>query len=159
MITRFIKTVLISFLLISFLSCGKQQSENEQVQTVELPDEGIKIQSAWARPGRQNGVSAIYMNILNGSAETDSLMSLSSPVAGMVEVHETYEGEEGMSGMRKSDNIVFPPRSVVNYEPGGVHIMLMQLNEELKEGDEVELILNFTLAGEMSIKAPVQTMQ
>lgn len=154
------KTVSPLFLLATlFLLTGSCSSENTESQApeFELPESGIEIADAWARPGRINGVSAIYMNVLNGSADTDTLISLSSSIAGLVELHETYELDNDMMGMREAENPVFPGRGVVSMKPGGFHIMLMQLNQVLNEGDEVNLILNFALAGEISVTVPVQS--
>lgn len=154
-------TLSITFLLISFLSCGNDNKNqpSESIQTFELPDDGIEIKNAWARPGSEMGVTAIYMTILNGSLEADSIVSVSSPVAGMVEIHESYEREEGMMGMRPAENLTVPPRDALHLEPGGLHIMLMQLNRELKTGEEVEFTLEFANADEMTQIAPVQPMQ
>lgn len=153
-------TLLITFLLISFLSCAGEgdQEQPEVVQVFELPDEGIEITEARARPASANGVSAIYLNVLNGSSAADTIVSLSSPAAGMVEIHETYEREEGMMGMRPAETVVVPSEDALVLKPGGLHVMLMQLNRELSEGDEVELIVEFTNAGEITISAPVQTV-
>lgn len=153
--------LVITFTMISFLSCAKDgdESDNQTVETIELPADGIEITDAWARPGRINGVSAIYMNVLNGSAEADSLLSLSSPVAGMVEIHESYETEEGLMAMRQATGVVFPGREAVVLEPGGMHVMLMQLNKELSENDEVELTIQFANTGELTITARVESME
>lgn len=158
MIKKSTWTLLITFSLISFLSCTKEENEqsSEDTPTISLPEHGIAIENAWARPARANGVSAIYMNVLNGSARADTLLSLSSPVAGLVEVHESYEREEGMMGMRQAETVIFPARDVVILEPGGLHIMLIQLREELAEGDTVEVTLQLSDSGEMVISAPVQ---
>lgn len=154
-------TLLIIFLLISFLSCGNggENQQSESIQTFELPDDGIQIENAWARPGSEMGVTAIYMTILNGSSDADSLVSIFSPVAGLVEIHESYKREEGMKGMRPAENLTVPARDALLLEPGGLHVMLMQLNIELAEGDEVEFIVKFANAGEMTVTAPVQSMK
>tara|TARA_R100001143_G_C3361215_1_gene136147 strand:+ start:757 stop:1239 length:483 start_codon:yes stop_codon:yes gene_type:complete len=142
-----------------FILTSSCNSENTELQSsqFELPDSGIEITDAWARPGRINGVSAIYMNVLNGSAEPDTLISLSSSIAGLVELHETYELADDMMGMREAENPVFPGRGVVSMQPGGFHIMLMQLNQPLNVGDEVHLVLKFALAGDISVPVPVQS--
>lgn len=147
---------LLPVLFLHSISCSSEQTESQVTEFV-LPEGGIEIEGAWARPGRHNGVSAIYMNVLNGSANTDTLISLSSSAAGLVELHETYELADDMMGMREAENPVFPGRAVVTMKPGGLHVMLMQLNQALNEGDEVDLILNFSLAGEISLTAPVQS--
>ncbi len=148
--------ILLTALFLLTISCSNEKTES-QTPEYELPESGIEIADAWARPGRINGVSAIYMNVLNGSADTDTLISLSSSVAGLVELHETYELDNDMMGMREAVNPVFPGKGVVSMQPGGLHIMLMQLNEVLNEGDQINLILDFALAGEITVTAPVQS--
>lgn len=153
---KILALILLTTLFLLTNSCSNENRESQAAE-FDLPDSGIEIADAWARPGRMNGVSAIYMNVLNGSAETDTLISLSSSIAGLVELHETYELEDDMMGMREAENPVFPGRAAVRMQPGGLHVMLMQLNQALNEGDEVLLILNFALAGEISVTAPVQS--
>lgn len=148
--------ILLSAIFLLSISCNSEETES-QAPDIELPESGIEIADAWARPGRLNGVTAIYMNVLNGSAETDTLISLYSSAAGLVELHETYELADDMMGMREAENPVFPGRAIVTMQPGGLHVMLMQLNRALNEGDEVDLILNFAVAGEISLTAPVQS--
>lgn len=157
MIQRIASALLLISFLISFLSCSSDESnQTSENQQVELPSDGIEISDAWARPGREGGNSAIYMNILNGSSQADTLISLSSPVAGMSEVHESYEQEEGMMGMRPVETVVAPARDVLSFEPGGYHVMLMQLNRALAEGDSVEFSLEFANSGEINLTVPVQ---
>ena len=151
---KYIITTLFAGLII-ITSCSSEETASEQ--EFILPDEGIEIAEAWARPGRENGVSAVYMHVLNGSADTDTLVSLSSPSAGLVELHETFDRGEGMMGMRESEEPYFPGKSVVTMRPGGLHVMLMQLNEVLTEGAEVELNLVFSHAGEITVTAPVRS--
>ncbi len=148
--------ILLTALFLLTISCSNEKT-GSQAAEFDLPESGIEITDAWARPGRINGVSAIYMHVLNGSADTDTLISLSSSAAGLVELHETYELDNDMMGMREAENPIFPGRAVVSMQPGGLHIMLMQLNPALNEGDEISLILNFALAGEISVTVPVQS--
>jgi periplasmic copper chaperone A len=148
-------TILLLAALPVLFSCNSENSETENIEFT-LPDSGITIEDAWARPGRANGVTAVYLHVLNGSAETDTLISLSSPQAGLTELHETFERGEGMMGMREAEEPWFPGRSVTTMQPGGLHIMLMQLNTELLEGDEVEVNLTFAIAGEVKVTAPVR---
>lgn len=145
------------FILIGFFlqSCNGDEPYTG-VQEFTLPNEGIAIEGAWARPGRMNGVTAVYLYVLNGSAETDTLIALESPIAGLTELHETFERGEGMMGMREAEEPFFPGRSVTGMEPGGLHIMLMQLKEELRLGDEVNVTLTFAIAGEITVTAPVR---
>ena len=152
-VLKYLPLLFISFLIVS---CAAEESDQDGNIVYELPESGIAIENAWARPGRINGVSAVYLDLLNGSTESDTLIELSAPVAGLVELHETFDRGEGMMGMRQIEEPVFPGREVTVMKPGGLHIMLMQLNQPLNEGDEVTLTLNFALAGEITITAPVR---
>lgn len=154
MIHRILSVIMFVTLLI-LLSCNGDKPDTEAIEYI-LPDSGISIEGAWARPGRANGVTAVYLHVLNGSAKTDTLISLSSPAAGLTELHETFERGEGMMGMREAEEPWFPGRSIVAMQPGGLHIMLMQLRTELLEGDQVEVNLNFAIAGEVTVTAPVR---
>lgn len=139
------------------VSCTPDESEITEQKVFELPESGIVIENAWARPGRVNGVTAVYLELLNGSTETDTLQQISSPVAGLVELHETFDRGDGMMGMRQVEEPIFPAREAMIMQPGGLHIMLMQLNQPLNEGDEVSVTFNFALAGEITITAPVRS--
>ena len=145
------------FLFLFITSCSEERSSADTQPDVELPESGISITDAWARPGRVNGVTAVYLNVANGSAETDTLIAMSSPQAGLVELHETFEREEGMMGMREAEEPIFPGRSVVSMKPGGLHIMLMQLHEAINEGETLEITLEFALHGEETLRVPVQS--
>lgn len=161
---RFLRSFLVissfSFFFILFSSCTKEH-ENQPLETTEqiqLPSSGIEISGAWARPGREGGTSAIYMDILNGSSQTDTLISISSAVAGMTEVHESYEKEEGMMGMRSVETVIAPGQDILSLQPGGLHVMLMKLNRPLAEGDSVEFRVEFANAGKKNLTVPVQLL-
>lgn len=158
MIQRIALAFLFFSFLITFLACSNEENkpETEESEQIKLPSDGIEITDAWARPGREGGNSAIYMKILNGSSKADTLISLSSPAAAMAEVHESYEQEEGMMGMRPVETVVVSPQDVLSLEPGGFHVMLMQLTQTFAEGDSVEFTVEFATAGEKSLTAPVQ---
>ncbi len=155
---RVLRSFVVILLLSFFLSCSTDERNQTSVNQhqIELPSDGIEISNVWARPGPEGGTSAIYMNILNGTSQADTLVSISFPVAGMAEVHESYEQEEGMMGMRPVETIIVPAQDVLSLEPGGLHVMLMQLNRPLAEGDSVEFTVEFATAGEMNFTVPVQ---
>jgi len=154
--------IILLTLLISLSACSQDQPDSEATNTeteIVLPENSFELSDAWARPARENGVTAVYLNVLNGTDQPDTLLALSSTASGLVELHETYDRGDGMMGMREAEDPTFPARDVVQMVPGGKHIMLMQLNRELKEGDTVDLTLEFAGAGEITITAPVRAPQ
>lgn len=120
-------------------------------QTVETP---VAVTSPWARatPGGAK-VGAAYLE-LSTSKAADKLVSAKSPVAGVVELH-THANENGVMKMRRIDGIPVEAGKKVTLQPGGLHIMLMDLKQPLKEGEAIDLTLVFEKAGEVAVKVPV----
>lgn len=121
-----------------------------------LPDAGVAAVEAWARPGMERGMSAIYMRILNADAQADTLVGVSGDAAELVEIHETYETDEGLMGMRRIDSLEIPARSSVVLRQGGLHVMLIQLRQDLTAGDTAGVTLRFKRNGDVPVSAPVR---
>lgn len=141
-------------ILLTIISCNEDESQSESSQL--LPKEGVHISEAWARPGSVDGNSAVYLLISNGYTESDTITSVNSEIAQISEIHESYERDEGMMGMRYIEELALPPQSTVRFQPGSYHIMLMQLERTISEGDTVEVTLNFKNHEPVDFKAPVQ---
>jgi len=99
----------------------------------------ISVTDAWARatmPGQP--VSGAYMQI---QADADArLVSVSSAVVPRVEVHE-MNMDGGVMRMREVKSIDLPKGKTVSLEPGGFHIMLMNLKKPIAAGDVIPLTL------------------
>lgn len=118
---------------------------------------GPTIADAWVRPPMGPGQPAAgYMTITAPSGGADALIGASSPVAAAVEIHETSTDASGMMGMHPVDRVELPSGSPVALEPGGYHLMLMNLNGDLEAGDTVDLVLEFENAGEVTIRAAIR---
>ena len=57
--------------------------------------------------------------------------------------------------MRPVENIPVPANGQTALEPGGYHIMLIDLRQPLKEGANVPLTLTFEKAGTVTLQVPV----
>ena len=57
-----------------------------------------------------------------------------------IEIHSSFI-EDGISTMRKIDNLRISENSEMKLEPGGYHLMLMSPKKDIKEGNLVELII------------------
>lgn len=146
----------LSFLLFSsfaflFFACQPEEQSSEQ-----LVGEGIHIEGPWARPGSEGRNSAAYFLITNFEEEADTLLSIQSDVAQLVEVHESYQQDNHMVGMREAGTVEIPANTTVKFEQGGLHVMLMQLTQNLSDGDTFELTLNFVKNGNISLDIPVK---
>lgn len=115
------------------------------------------ISGAWVRPPMgANRPAAGYLVITNTGTEADALIGATSPVAMRVEVHETTTDSSGMSGMQPIERLEIPAGGSVRLEPGGYHLMLMDVGETLEAGDTVELRLEFEKAGTVVVLAEVR---
>lgn len=117
----------------------------------------IVIENAWARATPPRAMSgAAYVTIQNMGDVADALIEASSPAAKRVEIHRTTEDENGMMSMDHMEKVVLNKKSYVKMEPGDLHIMLMGLNYQLKEGKEIPVTLKFEHAPEMTVRVEVK---
>lgn len=99
--------------------------------------------------------SAAFMKLTNSSDTEVSLTSAASDVANVVELHE-HAKVDGMMQMRQVAKIVIPAKGQTELKPGGLHVMLIGLKHPLKEGETVDVTLNFSNGESMKVTAPVK---
>lgn len=120
-----------------------------------MPSNSIEISEPWVRPGSKGGNSAAYLSVLNGTNTTDTLIAVYTDVATKAEVHESYE-DNGMAGMRPAGLLPIAPDSMLQLTPGGLHIMLMKLTQNISADDSISLSLEFSNTGRIQINVPAQ---
>ncbi|MFA5593119.1 MAG: copper chaperone PCu(A)C [Micavibrio sp.] len=99
---------------------------------------------------------AVFLKLHNPGAESDRLLSASSDRATLVEIHESYVDEEdGTAQMRRVAGLEIQPNQEVALEPGGYHIMLIDLISPLVEGESFDVTLQFQNAGELVVPITV----
>lgn len=118
----------------------------------------LELDDAYIRglpPGVAN--TAAYMTIINNGDEPVELTHGSSPIAASVMLHSTME-HGGMLHMAHVDSVVINANSKLQLESGGMHLMLMELNEHPQPGDEVELTLHFADGSAETFSVPVRSV-
>ena len=123
----------------------KLMGDHDQTDA-EAYDEGEKTV-------KQNG--AAYMTIKNFSSAEDNLLSASSEVADVVEIHLSRM-VDGVMKMERIDHIAIPAGGEAVLKPGSYHIMLIGLKQDLKPGEEIDFTLDFENAGQVQITAEVR---
>lgn len=119
----------------------------------------IVIRDAWIQEGPPSQkITAAFMLIENHNAAEISLLSATTDAARVVELHRMLM-EDGMMRMQKVDSINLPAGGVVKLEPGGYHLMVIDLKRELKEGAEVRVTLRFSNRIEKTINVPVKNRE
>lgn len=142
---------------------------------VEPPTRGdLTVANAWARrtvPGQRNG--AVYLEITGGSRR-DVLrgVEVDTVVAASAELHETTEGHSSGTGpnqrsggghhshhgmqMKELVELPVPSGASIRLEPGGRHIMLLDLTRPLEVGQRFPLRLRFEQAGTVEVVVEVR---
>lgn len=116
----------------------------------------LEIHDAWVREAPPNAaVMAAYLTLRNQSSKTYTLISASSPDFKRVEMHRTEE-HDGMAKMLPVSRVMVSTNGSVSFEPGGMHLMLMQPKKSLKVGDSISLTLFFSDETSQKISVPVK---
>ena len=115
------------------------------------------VKDPWARATvAQQKASGAFMQLQ--SAKGGKLLSASSPVAGVVEIHEMLMDGDVMK-MRAVSSLNLPAGKAVDLKPGGHHVMLIDLKKQLVAGDTVPITLVVESAGQretLEVKAVVR---
>ncbi len=108
----------------------------------------VVVKNAWAKPTVPGQpVAAAYFEITASKAA--HLLKVETPVAGLAEVHEMKQ-ENGVMKMRQVQGLSLPAGQTVTLKPGGMHVMLMQLQSQLQEGAKWPLIVTTEQDGKRS---------
>jgi hypothetical protein len=155
------RTILLMLLLSGSLLLSACAPEPEAIAEAN----GIVIVAGWVRPALvDQGNGAAYLVIRNENDRDDLLLSVETGIAARAELQESIivEAEAGMeemgemAGMRHLDSIAVPAGETVTLEPGGKHVMLMEMVRRFGAGDVVFLTLNFEQAGPVLIQVEVR---
>ena len=119
----------------------------------------VEVKDAWVRatvPGQKGTGACMNITAKDGA----KLVGASSPVAGVVEVHEMKMDGDIMR-MRAVPVLELPAGQTVQLKPGGYHVMLMELKQGLPKDSTVPLTLRLQDAQgvetRMEVSVPVST--
>ena len=112
----------------------------------------LMLKAPFARATLPNQpVAGAFLTISNVGNEDDVLVAVSSPISERGEVHEMKMDGDTMKMRELADGLVIPAGETVELKPGGYHLMFMQLNAPLVEGEMVEMTLEFENSGSITV--------
>lgn len=134
------------------------KQENRAV-SVTLTDDtgtsGFKVVNPWIRPAASTSkTTAGYMTLKNIGKKDDTLISVRSDIAGFTELHQSME-MDGANVMRQVADLTIPAGGEIVMAPGGYHLMFINLNRTVSEGEEATVIFTFEQYGDVEINVPV----
>lgn len=123
-----------------------------KMEMVEQKVGDLMLKTPFSRATLPNQpVAGAFLTISNMGAEDDVLVAVSSSVSERGEVHEMKMDGDTMKMRQMADGLVIPAGETVELKPGGYHLMFMELNQPLVEGETLEATLEFENAGSVTI--------
>ncbi|MEP6678781.1 MAG: copper chaperone PCu(A)C, partial [Betaproteobacteria bacterium] len=118
----------------------------------------LRVGHPYARatpPGARAG--GAYFTVENRGAQDDRLIAVASPVAAAAEIH-SMAMEGNVMRMRAAGAIDLPAGARIALQPGGFHVMLLDLKRPLVAGERIPLTLTFERAGALEVILAVESM-
>jgi len=120
---------------------------------------GVNVEHAWVRmPPPVADTAAAYMTLRNVGDRDVIVDRVSSDVTETAEIHTVLK-QGAMMRMSVVNHMSIPAHGVVKLEPGGLHLMLTGLKQELKQGQSVNLAFYFTDGSVLKVVAPVRDLR
>ncbi|MEE4659861.1 MAG: copper chaperone PCu(A)C [Halieaceae bacterium] len=123
------------------------------------PAWSAEVVEAWMRampPGQPT--AAAYLLLRNDSTAARRVVGARSGQAQRVEFHESVE-TAGRWRMRQLDSLTVPAQGELAMQPGGVHLMLFDVERSLQEGDSLDLVLEMDNGAELSVVVDVRPIE
>ena len=126
---------------------------------------GVEVTDAWSRGGQAGANAAVYFTLESGDGDVLTGVSADSSIAADAQLHETVmadmgddtsdDGMDDMGGamtMEPVDEVEVPAGGTVAFEPGGHHVMLVNLTSTLEVGATFDITLHFENAGDVVVE-------
>lgn len=142
--SKLVQTILVTFLSLVGLSSWAANIEVSQGHVREVI------------PG--NTITSAYMQITNKSDKAISLVAATSNISDRIEIH-THTMAGGLMKMRQIEQLDIPSQQTAKLQPMGDHLMIFELNKALKQGQEVDITLQFSNGSSKTVRLPVQSIK
>ncbi len=137
------------------VACAVAAAGSASAQEYQLRTLRIDHPFARATPGgARNG--GVYLSVENHGDQADRLVGVSTPVA-HAELHQ-MSVDAGVMRMRAVDGLEVKPGGRLTLQPGGYHVMLMDLKRPLQPGDSFPMTLAFQKAGSIEVSVVVESI-
>ena len=119
----------------------------------------LTISAPFSRATLPNApVAGGFMTLTNNGAQDDRLIAAESTASGHMEIHEMAVVDHVMTMRELPDGLPIPAGETVELRPGGLHLMFMQLQHPLVEGETVDVTLTFENAGQIDVPLSIGAM-
>jgi hypothetical protein len=117
----------------------------------------ITIDHPWTRATpRGSTVATGYFTLVNTGTTPDRLVGATSEAAGRVELHEMSMVDGVMRMRPMKDGVDLKPGQTVEFKPNAFHLMMLDLKQQLQQGQRVKGTLTFEKAGTVDVEFAVE---
>lgn len=135
--------------LLALTSCAAPACAAGMADQVSVIDPHVRL----APPGAK--VTGAYMTLRNAGDRAAPVVTAGSAVAKVTELHN-HINDGGVMRMRQVKEIVVPAQGEVLLKPGSYHVMLIDMQAPLKDGDRVAITLGFADGSSKTVEVPVK---
>ncbi|WP_049735099.1 copper chaperone PCu(A)C [Rhizobium ecuadorense] len=100
-----------------------------------------------------------FLTVKNNGQTDDRLVSVTSPAAGEVQIHEMVTKDNVMRMRQLKEGIAIAAGQTLKLEPGNLHLMFQKVKTPFKQGDTVPVTLTFEKAGKVELVLQVLSAQ
>lgn len=184
--TRMILLAGVVAIALAATGCGNGDEEGTPSSTTSGASDAPQVSEVWARAALEGSNTAIYFVVDGGSSQDrlvgvavpdgtgasteihetvpvdadDSDDDMADMAEGADDGHDMADSDHGdgskMMTMRPVEGVDIPAGGRVVFEPGGYHVMVMDLEQALTGGDELPVTLVFDKAGDIDVVAEVR---
>jgi copper(I)-binding protein len=116
----------------------------------------LVVSDAYARATLPHApVGGGFITVTNKGSADDTLVAATSPLAGVVQLHEMHMKGSVMEMRALPDGVPIPAGKTVTFSPNGLHLMFMKLKGAFVKGQTVPVTLTFAKAGKVTIDLAV----
>ena len=134
------KFALILFTLLVLAGCSAQG----EVRATDLWVKSSEVSTI-------GGMSVVYGTLTNNTTNDIVLIDGQTDLAGIVEVHEMAMINGELKMQQIAGGLLIPAGQSIQLEPGGNHLMLMQLTKDLLAGEEISVTFSFEGADDLVV--------
>lgn len=123
-------------------ACATDDTDTDTAADTGTETATVTFDDGWAK-ATDTEMSGVFGSIRNPGDTELRLNGVDSDLDGSTELHEMVPGGSGMMMQEREEGFVIPAGGELVLEPGGNHIMLMDLGEPITTGQQITLTLEF----------------
>ena len=117
---------------------------------------GLVLSEFWIKKViANNNVTAGYIKIENKNKKNEHLISVEADFSKRTELHDMYIQNDIMIMKHLEQGVLIKSKSQLDFKPGSLHIMFIDLTKSLKKTKLQKVKFNFKNAGSIVINMPI----